>query len=137
MRFDADVASDLPWRFRPEQHQVSVQVGEQALALFFAENLSKAPIDGRAVFNVTPLKAGQYFDKIACFCFDDQHLDPGQKAELPVSFFVDPDIVKDHNLDDVDTITLSYTFYRVSSGATGARAEAEGGNSNIDQGIKR
>jgi cytochrome c oxidase assembly protein subunit 11 len=112
VRFNADVDPNLPWQFEPEQTAVSVRVGEQGLAFFKATNLSKQAIVGQALFNVTPLKAGLYFDKVQCFCFSAQRLEPGQTAELPVTFFVDPGIVKDRNLDDVQTITLSYTFFR-------------------------
>jgi len=112
VRFNADVDPNLPWRFEPEQSAVTVKVGEQKLAYFKATNLSNEPIVGQAVFNVTPLKAGLYFDKVQCFCFSEQRLEPGQSEDMPVAFFVDPDIVKNRNLDDVQTITLSYTFFR-------------------------
>ncbi len=111
VRFNADVSPNLAWDFQPEQRSVQVKVGEETLISYRAHNRSKQAITGTAVFNVTPDKAGVYFDKIACFCFTEQRLEPGQTADLPVSFFVDPEIVKDHKLDDVKTITLSYTFY--------------------------
>jgi cytochrome c oxidase assembly protein subunit 11 len=112
IRFTAETHPDLPWRFAPAQSEMTVRVGEQHLAFYVAENKSAAPVTGMAVFNVAPLKAGQYFSKIACFCFDEQTLAAHQRAEMPVSFFVDPRILEDRNLDDVTTITLSYTFYR-------------------------
>jgi len=112
VRFNADTDPALPWRFAPEQTAIAVKAGEQSLASFRATNLSKESVVGQAVFNVTPLKAGIYFDKIQCFCFSKQRLAPGESAEMPVVFFVDPDMLKDRNMDDVDTITLSYTFYR-------------------------
>lgn len=112
IRFNADINSKLPWRFTPVQNAVTVRVGEQTLAFYEAESRATVPIVGTATFNVTPSKAGQYFNKIDCFCFTEQRLDPGQVVDLPVQFFVDPAIVKDRNLDDVHTITLSYTFYR-------------------------
>ena len=124
VRFNADVDPNLPWRFEPEQTAVTVKVGEQQLAFFKATNLSNEPVVGQAVFNVTPLKAGLYFDKVQCFCFSEQRLEPGQSADMPVTFFVDPDIVKDRNLDDVQTITLSYTFFRDK--AAQARGKAAG-----------
>jgi cytochrome c oxidase assembly protein subunit 11 len=111
VRFNSDVAGDLPWRFAPEQRAVEVHLGEVKLAYFRAENRSDRPITGVAAFNVTPDKAGVYFDKIACFCFSQQTLQPGQKVDMPVSFFVDPKMLKDRNLDEVSEITLSYTFF--------------------------
>jgi len=112
VRFNADVDPHLPWSFGPEQRAVTVRVGEPGTAVFRAHNLSNYTTIGAATFNVTPLKAGQYFDKVQCFCFDEQKLDPGQEAEMGVTFFVDPAILEDRNLDDVKTITLSYTFFR-------------------------
>jgi cytochrome c oxidase assembly protein subunit 11 len=117
VRFDAETAPDLPWEFRPEQRQVKVHPGEEKLAIFRAVNRSAEPITGTATYNVTPNKAGLYFDKLQCFCFSKQHLEPGESAELTVSFFVDPDIVKDPNTTDVDTITLSYTMFRAKDDA--------------------
>ncbi len=116
VRFNSDVDPDLPWTFQPVQRALKVRVGEEKLAFYQATNRSEEPIVGTAVFNVTPLKAGRYFSKIQCFCFDEQRLNPGESAEMPVSFFIDPDISKDPNLDDVETITLSYTFFRALSG---------------------
>ena len=112
VRFNADVNDKLPWRFGPLQREVKVQVGENRLAFYQAQNVSERPVTGTATFNVTPLKAGQYFSKIACFCFTEQRLEPGQQIDMPVSFFVDPAIMDDPELDDVKTITLSYTFFR-------------------------
>ena len=114
VRFNADVGRDMPWTFKPAQREVTLRVGETAMAYYTAENNSDAIIVGSAVFNVTPHKAGRYFSKIACFCFDEQLLGPGELAEMPVTFFVDPAIMADANLDDVTTITLSYTFFRHS-----------------------
>jgi len=112
VRFNADVDPQLPWSFAPEQRAVTVKVGEPGLAFYRARNRSEQTTVGAATFNVTPLKAGQYFNKVQCFCFDEQALDPGQEAEMGVSFFVDPAILEDRNLDEVKTITLSYTFFR-------------------------
>jgi cytochrome c oxidase assembly protein subunit 11 len=123
VRFNADVDRALPWRFRPEQERVELLVGQEGLAFFRARNDSGEPIVGTASFNVTPDKAGQYFNKVQCFCFTEQRLDPGQEIDMPVSFFVDPAIAADRNLDDVETITLSYTFHRTeTSGRKNARA---------------
>ena len=112
IRFNADVNSKLPWRFAPAQDRVTVRVGEQALAFYQASSMSDKPITGTATFNVVPTKAGQYFNKIDCFCFTKQTLDPGEDVDLSVQFFIDPAIMKDRGLDDVTTITLSYTFFR-------------------------
>jgi cytochrome c oxidase assembly protein subunit 11 len=112
VRFDAETAPDLPWTFRPAAASVRVKVGESQLAYYHVENHSAEPIVGTATYNVTPLKVGYYFDKTQCFCFTEQILKPGEQADLPVTFFIDPDIVKDHNLDDITTVTLSYTFFR-------------------------
>ena len=112
VRFNADVHRDLPWRFWPEQREVTLRVGEPGLVFYGAENLSGRAVVGTATFNVTPLKAGQYFNKVQCFCFDEQELAPGETARLGVSFFVDPAITQDRNLDEVTAITLSYTFFR-------------------------
>ena len=121
VRFDANVAgTDLPWTFEPIQREVKVQVGEERLAYYRARNNGPVALTGTATFNVTPHKAGLYFQKIACFCFAEQRLEPGESLEMPVSFFIDPDIVKDANLTEVATVTLSYTFFRAKSDADGA-----------------
>lgn len=111
VRFDANVNPGLDWEFAPVQREVKSRVGETTLAFYRATNLSSRDVVGRAVFNVTPDKAGVFFDKIACFCFDEQTLKAGQTVEMPLSFFIDPEIADDHNLDDVTEITLSYTFF--------------------------
>ncbi|MGF1629844.1 MAG: cytochrome c oxidase assembly protein [Kiloniellaceae bacterium] len=111
IRFNADTDPQLPWAFQPVQRDMQVKVGESGLALFRAQNLSGRSTAGTATFNVTPLKAGQYFNKVQCFCFTEQRLAPGASVDMPVSFFVDPAIDEDPNLDEVKTITLSYTFF--------------------------
>lgn len=110
--FDTTTAPNLDWRFAPVQRRLRLRLGEEAVAFFTAENLSRTAITGRATFNVTPEKTGLYFKKIHCFCFDDQRLEPGQKASMPVSFFVDPRLADDPNTAEVQEITLSYTFFR-------------------------
>jgi cytochrome c oxidase assembly protein subunit 11 len=110
IRFDATV-NGLPWAFQPMQREVSTHVGQNTLVFYSAENHAREPVTGSATFNVTPLKAGQYFSKIECFCFTEQHLKAGEQVEMPVVFFIDPAIEQDRNMDDVKTITLSYTFY--------------------------
>lgn len=112
VRFNADVHRDLPWHFRPLQTEIKVKIGENALAYYESENRSDKPISGMATYNVTPDKAGIYFNKIACFCFEEQVLSPQEKVEMPVQFFIDPDFADDPDLKDVHTITLSYTFFR-------------------------
>ena len=115
VRFDSNVSLTLPWRFVPAQPSMEIKVGESALAFFNARNLSAAPVTGSAVFNVTPLKVGKYFNKIECFCFTEQTLAPGQQLDMPVSFFVDPEIMADANTAEVKTITLSYTFFAAAN----------------------
>ena len=103
---------NLPWEFKPAQLSVQLKLGEQGLAYYEARNLSPNAIVGTAMFNVTPEKAGQYFNKIECFCFTEQRLEPGQSIDMPVAFYVDPRLNDDPSMADVTTITLSYTFYR-------------------------
>ncbi len=122
VRFDTNVMPDMPWRFQPETTSMTVHLGETSLALFTARNTSKEPIVGTAVFNVTPLKAASYVNKIQCFCFTKQRLEPGEKAELPVSFYIDPKILTDKDTFDLRTITLSYTFYRARNQSAGSES---------------
>jgi cytochrome c oxidase assembly protein subunit 11 len=116
--FNADIAgTNLPWTFAPEQRDVKVHVGEEKLVFYRAVNRGTTPVTGQATFNVTPAKAGIYFQKIQCFCFSEQTLQAGETADMPVSFFVDPEIAKDPNTRDVRNITLSYTFFRAKHDA--------------------
>ena len=112
VRFNADIGKRLPWRVRPDQGPMKLRVGEQGIAYYTATNTSDETVTGHAAFNVTPLKAGRYFTQVECFCFGEQVLGPGETARMMVSFFVDPKIAENSNLDDVSTITLSYTFFR-------------------------
>lgn len=111
VRFDASIGDGLPWRFQPAEREIEVPIGEENLAFYRAVNMSDRAIVGSSTFNVTPHKAGPYFSKIACFCFTEQVLQPGQEVDMPVSFFVDPAILEDENTRDLTTITLSYTFF--------------------------
>lgn len=115
VRFDANVAPGLGWRFKPVQTTVSPRIGEQTLVFYTATNLTDKPITGTATFNVTPESAGQYFNKIQCFCFNEQTLQPGQTVDMPVVFFVDPAILKDKQARRINEITLSYTFFEVEN----------------------
>ncbi len=124
VRFNADVGQGLGWKFQPLQRDITLKVGQEALIYYRATNVSDKPIVGMATFNVTPDKAGQYFNKIACFCFTEQRLEPGQSIDMPVSFFVDPRIAEDRNLDDVANIALSYTFFPVDKPAPRTTAAA-------------
>lgn len=117
VRLDASVNRELPWAFAPDVRQVSVRLGEPMLVHYRARNQAARSVVGTAVFNVTPAQAGRYFQKVECFCFSEQVLRPGEEAELPVSFFVDPALADNPDLAHIDTITLSYTFYRSASQA--------------------
>jgi cytochrome c oxidase assembly protein subunit 11 len=112
IRFDANIDRDLPWAFRPKQVTDTVQIGERDMAVFQAKNLSSEPVTGTASFNVEPEQAGRYFNKIQCFCFTEQTLQPGQSVDMPVLYFVDPAALDDPNMQGVEQITLSYTFHR-------------------------
>jgi cytochrome c oxidase assembly protein subunit 11 len=111
VRFDATTAPDLDWEFRPLQNSVEVRPGDEQVVAYRAVNKSGQPLTGTATYNVTPYKAGLYFNKVQCFCFTKQHLAPGESADLAVSFFVDPDIASDPSTADVRTITLSYSMF--------------------------
>ena len=113
IRFDASLDRDMPWSFKPELREMEVRIGETALAFYEAHNPTDHPIAGQAAYNVTPYEAGGFFDKIDCFCFTEQVLQPGETVMMPVSFFVDPAIVDDREGQYVHTITLSYTFYQI------------------------
>lgn len=111
--FDANIADDLNWQFVPLNRDISLITGQNAVIFYKAVNLSTEDIIGTAIYNVTPHAAGKYFNKIECFCFQEQLLKKGEEAIMPVSFFIDPEIEKDKDLDGLDEITLSYSFYKV------------------------
>ena len=122
--FDANVGPGIGWRFEPAQRAQQLRIGEQGLAFYRATNLSNKPQVGMAVFNVTPHEAGSYFNKIECFCFTAQRLEPGQSIEMPVAYFIDPAINDDVDLKKLTTITLSYTFYPAANVPVEANASA-------------
>ena len=134
VRFDSNTDANLPWRFQPVERSVKVRLGEEKLVFFRATNLSQRPIVGTATYNVTPEWTAGWFNKIQCFCFNEQLLQPGQSVDMPVLFFVDADMNKDRRYDDVRTITLSYTFYEAKTeraktllGGTPANGTGKGG----------
>lgn len=111
VRFDASTASGMPWEFKPEQIKMSIRIGAEGLAFYEAYNPTSRTIAGTASFNVAPFSAGAYFSKIDCFCFELQVLEPGQRVSMPVSFYIEPEILNDPDARFVKTITLSYTFH--------------------------
>jgi len=115
VRFDSNVDPNLPWRFEPLEREVKVRVGEERLVHYRVTNVSQRPIVGTSAYNVTPEPAGPWFNKLQCFCFTEQLLKPGQSLDLPVVFFVDPEMDKDRRYDNVRTITLSYTFFEAKT----------------------
>lgn len=117
--FDANTSGKLPWQFKPVQRHIDVRIGEEGLAFYTASNPTSKAVTGTATFNVAPAKAGKYFSKVACFCFDSQTLQPGQSMEMGVAFFVDTAILDDPNMWDVDRIVLSYTFFETGRAQAG------------------
>lgn len=112
IKFNADTHKSLPWDFKPEMREISVQLGQKGLTAYHAKNNSDQTVVGSAVYNVTPFKAGKYFHKIECFCFGEQSLQAGEDVSMPVLFYVDPSMAEDPHMDDVKVITLSYNFYK-------------------------
>ena len=117
IRFDANTARDMPWEFRPLQVTDRVSVGQRDMAIYVARNDSSVPVTGTATFNVEPEQAGKYFNKIQCFCFTEQTLQPGQQVRMPVIYYVDPAALDDPAMAGVEQITLSYTFHRSQTAA--------------------
>lgn len=128
MRFDANVERGMPWQFKPEQLTQDIALGGRRMAIYLARNTSDRPITGRATFNVEPEVAGKYFNKVQCFCFTEQTLQPGQEVRMPVIFYVDPKIKDDPDAKDVEQITLSYTFHPLAN-----QAVANGAAKPLDQ----
>ena len=112
--FDSHVNRELPWKFYPKQSSVNIKAGENILVFYYSENLSSQPIMGMAIYNVTPVKASKYFNKVHCFCFEEQTLAGKEKVDMPVSFFIDPQIEQDPDTKDLESITLSYSFFLVN-----------------------
>lgn len=131
--FNADRDPELPWSFQPLQRRMEVVPGESYLAFYAAENRSDVPIVGRAVYNVTPFKVGGYFAKVQCFCFEEQLLQPGERVEMPVSFFVDPAIFEDDSTKDVVEITLSYTFFEDAEASAALAAAGTAAPEEVDE----
>jgi cytochrome c oxidase assembly protein subunit 11 len=127
VRFDANIGPGLPWRFEPERNSIDVRLGEVVTIYYSVTNLAARETAGQAAYNVAPTTIGGYFDKINCFCFTEQRLAPGEKREMAVVFYVDPEIAKDSEQDDLNTITLSYTFYPVRDTKAGVADGAPAG----------
>ncbi|WP_299679740.1 cytochrome c oxidase assembly protein [uncultured Roseobacter sp.] len=113
VRFDGSLHSNMAWEFTPVEREMEVRIGETGLAFYEAYNPTDRPIAGSASYNVTPYQAGGFFNKIQCFCFEEQVLQPGERVQMPVTFYVDPEIVDDRDGKFIHTITLSYTFYEI------------------------
>ena len=113
VRFDASLAADMPWEFRPLQHEMRIRLGEVGLAFYEAYNPTDRPVAGSASYNVAPFAAGGYFTKIDCFCFEEQVLQPGERVTMPVTFYIDPAVVDDADGRFLRHVTLSYTFHTI------------------------
>jgi cytochrome c oxidase assembly protein subunit 11 len=134
VRFDSNVDANLPWRFTPLEREVKVKLGEERLVHYRVTNVSQRPIVGTSTYNVTPETSGAWFNKLQCFCFTEQLLLPGQSMDMPVVFFVDPEMDKDRRYDNIRTVTLSYTFFEAKTeraktllGSVPADATGKGG----------
>lgn len=125
VRFDASLERDMPWEFKPMQLEMELRIGAEGMAFYEAYNPTDKPVAGSASYNVTPYSAGGYFSKIECFCFTEQVLQPGERVQMPVVFFVDPDIVNDSDAKHTNHITLSYTFYQIDLPDDQAQAALE------------
>ncbi|MGR3616049.1 MAG: cytochrome c oxidase assembly protein [Paracoccaceae bacterium] len=128
VRFDASKERGMPWEFKPVQREMEIRIGDTGLAFYEAYNPTDRPVAGAASYNVTPYSAGGYFEKIQCFCFNEQILQPGERVQMPVTFFVDPEIVEDVEAKYVHTITLSYTFHEIDLPEGYAALDAQANN---------
>lgn len=128
VRFDSNIAPGLPWKFEPEQRAIDVRLGEVVTVFYSVTNLAARETAGQAAYNVAPLTTGAYFQKINCFCFTEQRMGPGERREMPVVFYVDPALAQDAEQNDLNTITLSYTFYPLRAPAAPVAA------SRVDRG---
>jgi cytochrome c oxidase assembly protein subunit 11 len=127
VRFNANTHPNLPWRFEPGQPALQLHVGEQGVGFYTARNTADRPVTGVSTYNVTPEVAGKYFHKVACFCFEEQTLAPGQQVDMPLAFWVDPKIAENPNTRGIRTITINYTFFRTLADAERAGAVASAG----------
>ena len=125
VRFDASLDRDMPWEFKPVQREMELRIGETGIAFYEAFNPTDRPVAGTASYNVTPYDAGAYFSKIACFCFTEQVLQPGERVQMPVTFYVDPEIVDDRDAKFTKVITLAYTFYETELPETTAQVMSD------------
>ena len=125
VRFDANTDREMPWEFKPLQREMRIRIGETGLAFYEAYNPTDRVITGSATYNVAPYIAGGFFAKIDCFCFTEQTLQPGERVQMPVTFYVDPEIVDDRDAKYTKAITLSYTFYETEPSESGPAAQAD------------
>ena len=126
VRFDASLDRNMPWEFKPMQREMELRIGETGLAFYEAYNPTDRPVAGSASYNVYPYEAGGFFTKIDCFCFEEQVLQPGERVEMPVTFYVDPEMVEDRDAKYIQTITLGYTFYEIDLPDRQAALETDG-----------
>ncbi|XP_055532865.1 cytochrome c oxidase assembly protein COX11, mitochondrial [Wyeomyia smithii] len=116
--FNADIGASMRWNFKPQQPEIKVVPGETALAFYTAKNPTDQPVIGISTYNVIPFEAGAYFNKIQCFCFEEQQLNPHEEVDMPVFFYIDPEIMDDPRMELIDSITLSYTFFEAKEGVS-------------------
>ncbi len=135
VKFNANTNKNLPWDFKPEMREITVNLGQRGLTSYTSYSKASKPTAGTAIYNVTPLKAGKYFHKIQCFCFDEQILQPREHVDMPVMFYVDPALNDDPLMEDVDTITLSYTFFTAESEELDRALEAFYNDESIDDNL--